>query len=50
MTATVEFKKGKLTETDYFENITNRGLKLKIAEWYGEDIPLKILKPNEKIN
>jgi hypothetical protein len=44
MNVTIEFKKGKLTQTDCFENITPRGLKLKIARMKRKGFTFKVLK------
>ena len=48
MTVTIQFTKGKLTETDCFENITKRGLELKIARMKRKGFTFKILKSDEK--
>jgi len=44
MTVTVEFKRGKFTQTDCFENISQRTLDLKIARMVKKGYTYKILK------
>ena len=44
MNVTIEFKKGKLAQTDCFENITPRGLKLKIERMKKKGYRFTVLK------
>ena len=44
MNVTIEFKKGKLTQTDCLENITPRGLKMKIDRMKRKGFTYAILK------